>query len=140
MRINFSNEYVNNIFAVNDYAEFSQLMFDTGMGQEQVDTKDANDKIREIMFQVLGIDATSDRRTIRKAIRKHKADVFEVIEDTVENLLVSGWGSNPFFNEFVEIKNMADGDTNEFYTADDVILTVSELSGNHHDLNMIGSV
>lgn len=71
---------------------------------------------------------------IRKAFRRHKTDVFEVIEETVENLLVSGWGTNPFFNEFVEIKNMADGDTNEFYVTDDVILTVSELSGNHHNL------
>ena len=29
---------------------------------------------------------------------------------------------------------MADGDTNEFYVPDEVILTVSELSGNHHDI------
>ena len=29
---------------------------------------------------------------------------------------------------------MNDGDTNEFYVPDDSILTVSELSGNHHDI------
>lgn len=134
MRMNFSNEQVNNIFAANDYAEFSQLMFDTGMGKEKVTTAEANNKIREIMFQVLGIDATSDRKTIKKAIRRHKVDVYEVIEETIENLLVSGWGTNPFFNEFVEIRNMADGDTNEFLVEDDVILTVSEISGSQHNL------
>lgn len=134
MKMNFSTESLNNIFAVNPYDEFSQLMFDTGMGKEKVTTEDANNKIREVMFEVLGIDATSDRRAIKQAIRRHKTEVFEVIEETVENLLVSGWGANPFFNEFVEIRNMADGDTNEFLVEDDVILTVSDISGNHHNL------
>ncbi len=134
MKINFSNSDVRELFTVNDYNEFSQLMFDTARGEELVKKEDANKKIREIMFSVLGVDENCDRKTLRKAIRKHKVDVFEVIEETVENLLVSGWGTNPFFNEFVEIKSMADGDTNEFYVRDEVILTVSELSGNHHDL------
>lgn len=134
MKLNFSSNEVRNIFAENDYAEYSQLMFDTAKGEEKVSTKDANDKIREIMFSVLGVDENCSRKELRKAIRRHKIDVFEIIEETVENLLVSGWGENPFFNEFVEIKSMADGDTNEFYVPDEVILTVSELSGNHHDI------
>ena len=134
MKLNFSSNEVRNIFAENDYAEYSQLMFDTAKGEEKVSTKDANNKIREIMFSVLGVDENCSRKELRKAIRRHKIDVFEIIEETVENLLVSGWGENPFFNEFVEIKSMADGDTNEFYVPDEVILTVSELSGNHHDL------
>ena len=133
-KINFSSNDVREIFAVKDYNEFSQLMFDTANGAEKVSTDDANKKIREIMFSVLGIDEGSDRKTIRNAIRRHKIDIYEVIEETVENLLVSGWGDNPFFNEFVEMKSMADGDTNEFYTKDDVILTVSELAGNHHNI------
>ena len=134
MKLNFSSNEVRNIFAENDYAEYSQLMFDTAKGEEKVSTKDANNKIREIMFSVLGVDENCSRKELRKSIRRHKIDVFEIIEETVENLLVSGWGENPFFNEFVEIKSMADGDTNEFYVPDEVILTVSELSGNHHDL------
>ena len=59
---------------------------------------------------------TAQEKELRKAIRRHKIDVFEIIEETVENLLVSGWGENPFFNEFVEIKSMADGDTNDLCT------------------------
>lgn len=134
MKFNFSNNDVREIFTNNDYVQYSQLMVDTAKGQEQVSKEDANKKIREIMFSVLGVDEDCDRKTLRKAIRKHKVDIFEVIEETVENLLVSGWGENPFFNEFVEIKSMADGDTNEFYVKDDIILSVSELSGNHHDI------
>lgn len=119
----------------NDYNDFSRLMFDTARGEEKVSKDEANSKIREIMFNILGVDEKASRKTLRQAIRRHKNDIFEVIENTVEDLLVSGWGDNPFFNEFVEIRSAADGDTNSFYTEDDVILTVSELSGNHHDLN-----
>ena len=133
-KINFTNNDVREIFETKDYNEFSQLMFDTANGAEKIDTEVANGKIREIMFSVLGVDEGCNRKELRKAIRRHKTDVFEVIEETVENLLVSGWGDNPFFNEFVEIKSLANGDTNEFYTKDDIILTVSELSGNHHDI------
>lgn len=134
MRLNFTNSQLNEVFAANPYEDFAQLMFDTGMGKEKVDKKDADNKIREIMFQVLGVDEDAKPSELRKAIRKHQTDVFEVIEETLENLLVSGWGQNPFFNEFVEVRNMSDGDTNEFYVPDECILTVSEIAGNHHDL------
>lgn len=133
-RINFSTENLQTVFATRDYNEFSQLMFDTGMNKEKVSKDEANDKIREIMFEVLGTDKNSKRKDIRRAFRRHKEEVFEVIEETVENLLISGWGDNPFFNEFVEVRNMNDGDTNEFYVEDDVILSISELSGNHHQI------
>lgn len=133
-KINFSNAATEAVFANHDYANFSQLMLDTAKGAERVSKEEANKKIREVMFAVLGIDENSTRKEIHKAIRRHKVDVFEVIEETVENLLVSGWGENPFFQQFVEMKSMADGDTNIFYTPDEVILTVAEVSGNHHDL------
>lgn len=130
----FSSQDVTNIFNAVSYDDFSQLMFDMARGTEKVGTEKGNNKIREVMFQALGIDASADRRTLRKAIRRHKIDIYEIVEETVENLLVTGWGDKPFFNEFLEIKSNAEGDTNEFYAIDDVILTVSELSGNHHNI------
>lgn len=133
-KINFSNAATEAVFANHDYASFSQLMLDTAKGAEKVSKEEANKKIREVMFEVLGIDENSTRREIHKAIRRHKIDIFEVIEETVENLLISGWGENPFFREFVEMKSFADGDTNIFFAPTDVILTVAEVSGNHHDL------
>ena len=39
-------------------------------------------------------------------MRRHKLDVFEVIEETLDDLLVSGWGENPFFREFVKERNI----------------------------------
>lgn len=133
-KITFSNADTRNVFAEKDYNEFHKLMFDTANGNQAVSVEDANKKIREVMFQVLGVDENCSKKELRKAIRRHKVDIFEVIEETIQDLLVSGWGNDPFFNKYVEIKSMAIGDTNEFYVPDQSVLTVAELSGNHHDL------
>lgn len=117
-----------------DYNDYRKLMFETAKGIQSVSQKEANDKIRELQFNILGVEPNASAREIKKAIRRHKVEIYEVIEETLDDLLVSGWGDNPFFNQFVEQKYMALGDTNEFWVPDDVILTVSEVSGNHHDL------
>jgi len=143
-RMNFSNEHTTAVFADESkcsFAAFTELMNDVGGKKEIFDAEgntvskvEANDQIRNIMFNVLGIEASSDRKTIRRAIRKHKTDVFEVVEDTLQNMLQSGWGANPFFQQFVETKNINDGDENIFYAPTQMILTVSQVSGNHHNL------
>lgn len=125
---------VQAVFADKDYQEFEELMFDTAIGREKIEKAEADTKIREVMFEILGVDENCSKKELFRAFRRHQNDVFEVIEETVENLLVSGWGENPFFNEFVEMRNLSDGDKNEFYMPDESVLTVSELSGNHHDL------
>lgn len=132
--IRFTHDSTNNVFAAVDYNGFSNLMFDAASGVYAKSEAETNDKIREVFRQILGVEENCSRKDLRKAIRKHKVDVFEVIEETVANLLVSGWGDNPFFNDFVETRSMALGDTNEFYVPYEGILTVSEVSGNHHNL------
>lgn len=136
----FSNMATQNVLdSLNGgFLAFSELMKDVAKGIDTgVSKEKANDKIREVMFEVLGVPADTKGRELRRAIRRHKVDVFEIIETTVEDMLVSGWGKNTFFDEFVEVKNAESGDTNSFYTEDRVVLTVSELAGNHHNLNVI---
>lgn len=127
---------VMNVFAQKNYEynDYRKLMFDTAKGTQSVSKEEANDKIREVQFSILGLPDGFTARDFKRAFRRHKLDVYEVIEEVIDDLLVSGWGDNPFFNQFVEEKFMNLGDTNEFWTADDVILTVSETSGNHHNL------
>ena len=131
----FSSEKVNEIFTKYNYSDFSALMYETGMKSPRVDVKQANDKIREIFRSVIGVNEKASRKELRKAIRRHKTEIFEITEEVLENLVSTGWQDNPFFKEFVEYRSLSDGDTNEFYVEDNVILTVSKLSGNHHDLN-----
>ena len=120
-------------------ANFNKLMLDAAAGnfEDGIDAKDANDKIVSMFKQIIGCDEKSTKSEIRKAIRKNQQVLFDLIEEVVPNLLQSGWQDNPFFNEFVETRNIDIGDQNVFYTEDETILSVSKVSGNHWDLDRV---
>ena len=119
------------------FASFSKLMIDTAFGnfEEGINAKEANEKIVSMFKQAIGIDEKSTKAEIRKAIRRNQQVLFDLIEEVVPNLLQTGWQDNPFFNEFVETKNIDIGDMNVFYTEDETLLTVSKVSGNHWDID-----
>lgn len=127
---------VQNVFNndANDFMAFSKLLTETALGTQSVSKEEANAKIVEVFRGVLGIDEHSRPADVRKAIRRNQALVFDIIEETVQNLLVSGWGNDPFFQKYVDQRNLALGDKNEFYAEDDSILSVMKVSGNHHDI------
>lgn len=116
---------------------FVKLMLDTADGnfEEGISAKEANKKIVDKFMSVIGCDEKSTKAEIRKAIKRNQQVLFDLIEEVVPNLLQTGWKENPFFNEFVETKNIDIGDKNVFYTEDETILTVSKVSGNHWDID-----
>lgn len=116
--------------------KFTKLMIDTanGYNAENYSVEDANTAIRNQFNKALGLEENATQKQIHRAIRRNKLTIFELIEDVLEDLRVSGWSDNPFYNQFVEIKNLAIGDRNEFYVEDNSMLVVSKFSGNHHDL------
>lgn len=114
---------------------FRKLLVDTAQNTVVNYSKEqANEAIRQQFREVLGLSEGASMKEIRRALRANKAATYAIIEDTIDDRLQSGWGENPFFNRFVEVKNLADGDRNEFYVPADTILTVTKFSGNHHDL------
>lgn len=116
---------------------FSKILLDTAKGNYVNYSKaEANEIIRAKFNEVLGFSAGEkpDRKALRNAIRRHKIDIYEIIEETIENMLKSGWSENPFFKEYVESVNLANGDRNSFYSPDETMLIASEFSGNHHEL------
>lgn len=121
------------------FAAFNKLMLDTsaGMYEEGITAKDANEKIVKMFKKSIGLTEDASNAEVRKALKKraNQQILFDLIEEVVPNLLKSGWTDNPFFNEFVETRNLEDGDKNIFYTEDNSILTVSKVSGNHWDLD-----
>ena len=119
---------------VNDFMAFSQLLTDVALGKQAVSKEEANAKIVEVFQSVLGIDKNSRPADIRRAVRRNQALVFDIIEETVQSLLVSGWGNDPFFQKYVDQRNLALGDKNEFYAEDNSILSVMKVAGNHHDI------
>ena len=107
-----------------------KLCIDTYKGKvENFSINQSNEAIRKSFVDIVG----SERPSFRE-FRRHKIEIFEIIETVVEQLIVEGWGSNPFFNQFVEERNLNAGDKNEFYVEDKSLLAVSRFSGNHWDL------
>lgn len=121
--------------SVDNYVAFNKLMLDTYNDTlDGISAKDANAKIVEIFRKALGCDENSTKAEVRKAIRRNQIQIFEILEEVIPDVLVSGWQSNPFFMDYVDVRNLALGDKNDFYIDDDSVLTVMKVSGNHHDL------
>ena len=117
------------------FANFQKLLVDAARKNvQEYSEQEANAKIVEKFRAALGIDANDRAPQVRRAIRANQALVFSIIEETVEEMIMTGWTNNPFFMEYVETKNLALGDTNDFYVGDDSILSVSKVSGNHHNM------
>jgi hypothetical protein len=117
------------------YANFEKLLVDAARKQvQEYSAEQANTKIVEKFREALGIDENARTPQVRRAIRANQALVFTIIEETVEEMIRTGWDNNPFFMDYAEIKNRALGDTNDFYVEDDSILSVSKISGNHHNM------
>lgn len=126
---------IQNAFeSADQYMNFSQLMKDYARNELEVSKKDADAKIVEKFRDIIGVDENSTRVEVRKAIRRNQVAVYEIIEEVIDNALVSGWNENPFFKAWVEVRNLALGDTNEFYIEDDSDLSVMKISGNAWNL------
>lgn len=104
------------------------------MEYSEYSVTEREDAIREKLFEVLEVEGY-DSKTFRKALRRHRIEVFEIIEEVVENILANGdYLRNAFFTQFVEVRNLALGDENRFYIEGEKELEVAEFSGSHYDL------
>lgn len=121
------------------------VMFDLASKKEIFDAEEnrvisraeANDVIRKACFEKLGLNEKSTDKEIKRALKKEAAlDLFAIIEEIVDVQIAHGWTNNEFFNQYVEMKNLKDGDANEFWAEDEIILNVAKVSGDHHDLLM----
>ena len=118
------------------------LMFDLASGREIYDDEqgrviskaEANDAVRKVCFEELGITEKSTEKQIMRAMKSDKAvALFEVIEEIIEKEIEYGFRDNEFFNDFVEMRNLADGDRTDFWADTDIILNVAKVSGDQHD-------
>ena len=117
------------------FAHFSELLLDTARNTVKEFTKEeANKQIVERFRAALGIEADARGPQVRRAIKANQNLVYTIIEEVVEEMIITGWANNPFFMDYVETKNLALGDANDFYVEDDSILSVSKISGNHHNM------
>ena len=117
---------------------FNKLMFDVANGnvlEGGLTAKEGSDKIVSMFKKIIGVNEKSTKAEIRKAIKRNQQVLFDLIEEVVPSLLQTGWQGNPFFNEYVEVRNLDIGDQAVFYNEDETILSVSKVSGNHWDID-----
>ncbi len=138
----FSTSHLKNVFAEDGkYEAVKNLMFDLASGREIYDadedrvisSAEANDKVRKVIFEILELGENPTKRDRKRAMKRHGIELFEIIEEVVDLQISTGFHENEFFNEFVDYRNVADGDAIEFYTEDPTILSIAKVSGQHHD-------
>jgi hypothetical protein len=124
--------------------EMTNLMIDFALRRpiydaetdRNISSAEADDKIREFCLNKLGLNKKSTARQVNRALKSPAArELFEILEDALDVKIDTGWHENEFFNEYVERRNIADGDEQDFWTDKEVILKVAKVSGDHHDLN-----
>src|SRR5690348_14912977 len=82
---------------------------------------DADTVIRNMFKEIIGTDKIN-----KKIFRKHAIEIFEIIEEVVDQTIVDSEGrKNAFFRQFVEEKFLANGDTNSFYIPNNSELRVA---------------
>ena len=121
----------------NQYMNFSKLLSDyrRGVFEAGITKADADKLLKEKFRLIIGVDEKASAKEVRRAVEAHKHEIFAVMEDTIEDMLTSGWTDNEFFRDFVEVKNLALHDTNEFVSEDKTILSVGKIEGNHWDID-----
>lgn len=129
----------------NDFEGFKKLFYDYTHGiaiydedGNVVPKNKVNEKINSVCFDILQLDPTQkySKRDLKRAMKRNGLELMEVLEEALDIKVTTGLQENEFFNQFVESKNIKQGDRNEFWTDKDVILTVAKVSGDHHDLSM----
>ena len=135
MRLNFSENAIK-VFSEmkTDYESMNNLMQDLALGKEIYDNKnkkvvsnsEANSKILTFSKKILGITSEKPtRKEIRRAFRDNGREWFDIIEDTIDVVVSTGFDESEWFNALSETRNIARGDRQDFYVNDECILVNS---------------
>lgn len=87
------------------------------------------DESHEVVYSAIVAANNGKKYLDRKDIRDGKCgELFAIIEETIVKTVIDGLQGNEFFMNMVEYKNLALGDTNEFYIPDDSLFYVDEVA------------
>lgn len=120
-----------------DFHTFGRICIDTYKNKLQKYTKEeANEVIRNKIKEVAGLPENPTELQIKRAFKKSavREALFEILEETLDDTLITGWTNDPFFNRYVEFKSMVLGDKNSFYIKNDCVVTVAKIAPGHHNL------
>jgi hypothetical protein len=99
-------------------------IYSNRFSSEKFSKNDGNEALRQAFIDLNGGSTKLDY----KALRRNGAEMFEILEQILENTVLEGLPEDNFFKQFVEFKNLALGDQNSFYVPDNTVLVVSEIA------------
>ena len=146
----FSTQHLRNVFSEEGkYEDFRDICYNLNHGNEifryeedgnkRVFSKDeANKAVRKVLMEICELDETDlkSKKIRKRALKSHLTEVFEVIEEDVDFKVSTAFKDSEWFNEFVEQRNVALGDDEEFWTDENIMLSVAKISGDSHDLTI----
>lgn len=95
---------------------------------KQYSKDEANEVLRKAFIDLIGTENPDYRH-----FREQGAKIFAIIEEVLDQVITDGI-QTPFFDQFVEYRDVNFGDANEFYVEDRSMLVVARHSGNHWDI------
>lgn len=150
MNMNFSTQNLKNVFAEEGkYDSFRKLCFNLIRGNDiyeydengvehKVSRSEANKAIRKVFMDVCGLsdaDLKSAKKR-RRAEQAHQREIFEIIEEDLDFKINEGYAESEWFNAFVDNRNLALGDAQEFTSESNTLFIVGDYSGDNHDITM----
>lgn len=114
--------------------KLGKLILDFGYGQVDTDLtpEQVEEKINKKVFAMLDIDQTTIKSELdlAKALRGKEALLYAIIEDVISEGALKHLQDYSFFNRFVEMRNLSEGDENVFYVEGFNKLVVARTAGN----------
>jgi hypothetical protein len=107
-----------------ELVKISREIYKNKFQHDKFSANDANEVLRQAFIDLNGGSTKLDY----KAMRRNGAQMFEILEEILQNTVLEGLPEDNFFKQFVEYKNLALGDQNSFYVPDKTMLVISEIA------------
>lgn len=95
-----------------------------GRVQGNYSAGESSDVLRQALIEVNGGSSKIDL----KSLRRHKAEMFELIEEIMPIIIQEGFRGDEFYMNYVDERNPALGDEITFYADDNSMFVVSEIA------------
>lgn len=106
--------------------EIVRLAVDAHQGRvEKFSQKQSAEALRDALIQVNGGDTKLNYKNIRDG---KCVGLFSLVEEILSVTTVEGLQGDEFFNSFVDFRNLAEGDQNEFTVEDNSLLVVADIA------------
>lgn len=104
--------------------KLAKSIYKNKFSHDKFSKSDATEALRQHFIELNGGSTKLDY----KSLRRNGVQMFEIMEEILQNTVLEGLPEDNFFENFVEYRNLALGDQNSFYVPDKTMLVISEIA------------